>query len=90
VYTENVRQVMDYVSRGEVDGGLVFYSDTFSRRSGFKIVGKVSDGSHEEINYPIAVIRGTRNESLAKAFILTVISEKGKEVLDKNGFALTP
>lgn len=89
VYSENVRQVMDYVSRGEVDGGLVFYSDTLSRRSGFKIAGKVPDGSHEEINYPIAVIRGTRNESLAKAFILTVISEKGKEVLEKNGFALT-
>jgi molybdate transport system substrate-binding protein len=90
VYAENVRQVMDYVSRGEVDAGLVFYSDTFSRRSGFKIAGKVPNGSHEEINYPIAVVRGTTNESLSKAFILTVISEKGKEVLEKNGFALRP
>ncbi len=90
VYAENVRQVMDYVSRGEVDAGLVFYSDTFSRRGAVKIAAKVPDGSHEEISYPIAVIRGTTNESLAKAFILTVISEKGKEVLEKNGFALRP
>ncbi len=90
VYAENVRQVMDYVSRGEVDGGLVFYSDTASRRSGFKIAGKIPDGSHEEISYPIAVVRGTTKESLAKAFILTVISEKGKEVLEKNGFAMRP
>ncbi len=88
VYTENVRQVMDYVSRGEVEAGLAFYSDTFSRGGGFKIVGKVPEGSHEEINYPIAVIRGSANESLAKAFILTVISEMGKEALKKNGFAL--
>jgi molybdate transport system substrate-binding protein len=90
VYAENVRQVMDYVSRGEVDAGLVFFSDTFTRMSGFKMAGKVPDGSHEEINYPIAVVRGTANESLARLFIQTVISKKGKEILKKNGFALRP
>jgi molybdate transport system substrate-binding protein len=90
VYAENVRQVMDYVSRGEVDAGIVFYSDAFSRSKGFKIAARIPGGSHEQIKYPIAVIRGTRNDSLANAFILTVISEKGKEVLRKNGFTSIP
>lgn len=86
VFAENVRQVLDYVARNEVDAGLLYHTDALIRAEDVKIVVKASEESHKAVIYPIAVVKGTKHEKLSKGFIFAVCSNEGKRILKKYGF----
>ncbi len=86
IYTENVRQVLDYVARNEVDAGVVYATDAATRSKEVKIVVAAPESSHAPVVYPIALVKGTKNEVDAKAFIALVLSDEGRAVLKKYGF----
>jgi molybdate transport system substrate-binding protein len=88
VYAENVRQVLDYVARGEVDAGIVYATDAAVRPAETHIAVEAPDGSHKPVIYPIAAVKGTKYESAARAFIDMVLSEEGGAILKKYGFRL--
>ena len=83
---ESVRQVLDYVSRGEVEAGLVYASDAAIAEGKIRIASMAPKGSHEEIIYPIAVIRDSKNNDAAKKFIDLTRSKTGRDILEKYGF----
>jgi molybdate transport system substrate-binding protein len=83
---ENVRQVLDYVARNEVDAGLVYSTDAMVRSKEVKVVMKLPEASHQPVIYPIGVIRGTKEESLSKAFVALVVSAEGQKILIQYGF----
>ena len=85
VFGENVRQVLDYVARNEVDAGLVYSTDV-AVRSNAKMVEKLPADSHQPVIYPIGVIKGTRAESAARAFVDAVLSLQGQKILGRYGF----
>jgi molybdate transport system substrate-binding protein len=86
IYTENVRQVLDYVARDEVDAGVVYATDAATRSKEIKIIATAPEGSHKPVVYPIAVIKGSKSEADAKTFISLVLSQEGKKILQKYGF----
>ena len=86
IFAENVRQVLDYVAKDEVDAGLVYSTDAMVRSKEVKVVMKLPEGSHQPVVYPIGVIKGTREELLSRAFVDLVISAEGQKVLNKYGF----
>ena len=86
VYGENVRQVLDYVARGEVDAGVVYSTDASVRAKEVRITSSAPEKSHGSVVYPMAVIKGTENELDAKAFISFVLSTGGQKILRKYGF----
>ena len=86
IFAENVRQVLDYVARDEVDAGLVYSTDAMARSKEVKVVMKLPEGSHQPVVYPIGVIKGTKEESLSKAFVDFVISAEGQRILSQYGF----
>ena len=86
IFAENVRQVLDYVARGEVDAGLVYATDALTRARELKKVLPAPEGSYQPVVYPIAAVKGTKNEELARAFIAWVISAEGKHILERYGF----
>jgi molybdate transport system substrate-binding protein len=86
VLAENVRQVLDYVTRGEVDAGIVYSSDMAGVQSEAKIVAHPPKGLHAPIQYPIAVVKQTGNEKAARRFIDLVLSRTGQAILKKYGF----
>ena len=86
VLTENVRQVLDYVVRGEVDAGVVYATDAMTRPKEVSIVATAPEQSHKTVVYPVAVVKGTKNEASAKAFIALVLSPEGQTILAKYGF----
>ncbi len=86
IYTENVRQVLDYVARGEVDAGVVYATDAATRSKEIKILSTAPEASHKPVVYPIAVVKETKSEADAKAFISLVLSQDGKKILQKHGF----
>ena len=82
---ESVRQTLDYVSRGEVDAGIVYMTD--AKQAGDKVrVVKVLSG-HDPVLYPIAVIKKAAAPKEAVMFIDFVLSEEGTAILSKYGFA---
>ncbi len=86
IFAENVRQVLDYVARGEVDAGLVYSTDAMVRSKEVKVVMKLSEGSYQPVVYPIGVIKGTKKELSARAFVDLIVSAEGQKILNKYGF----
>ena len=86
IFAENVRQVLDYVARDEVDAGLVYSTDATVRSKEVKVVVKLPESSHQPVVYPIGVIKGTKEESLSRAFVDLVLSAEGQRILNKYGF----
>ena len=86
IFAENVRQVLDYVARGEVDVGVVYSTDAMVKQREVKVIATAPDASHKPIIYPIAVVKGTKNEKAAKSFIAFITSGEGRKILSKYGF----
>ena len=83
--TQNVRQSLDYVARGEVDAGFVYATDAALRSDKVKVVLEVS--LDEPLHYPIAVLKASRDAAEAKRFVEFVLGEEGQKVLQKYGFS---
>lgn len=84
IKTDNVRQSLDYVARGEVDAGFVYATDVLVMKEKVKPVMKVTTTT--PIVYPIAKItRGSHNKE-ADRFIEFVLSPAGQKILGKHGF----
>ena len=86
ILAENVRQVLDYVARGEVDAGLVYQTDAMTRSQEVQVVAAAPADSHKPVVYPIALIKGAANEAAAREFMALALSAQGQEVLQKYGF----
>jgi molybdate transport system substrate-binding protein len=86
IFAENVRQVLDYVARAEVDAGIVYATDASTRAKEVMISESAPEKSHTPVTYPIAVVKGTQNEAAAKAFVAFVLSPEGQRILEKYGF----
>lgn len=84
VLAANVRQSLDYVSRGEVDAGFVFSTDAAVMPDKVKVAMTVP--TQTPITYPIAQVDGSRHAADAQAFINFVLSPAGQSVLAKYGF----
>lgn len=81
----SVRQVLDYVSRGEVDAGFVYATDARQQHDKVNIIEVVK--GHEPVTYPIAVCATGKNQEAAQDFINFVLSPEGQAILAKYGFA---
>jgi molybdate transport system substrate-binding protein len=86
IFAEHVRQALDYVARNEVDAAMVYSTDAVIRPKEVRIVTKAPDKSHQPIVYPIGIVKGSKNQSLAKEFTALVLSTEGKNLLSKYGF----
>ncbi|HEX7931663.1 MAG TPA: molybdate ABC transporter substrate-binding protein [Paraburkholderia sp.] len=84
VLAANVRQSLDYVSRGEVDAGFVFGTDAAIMPGKVKVALTVP--TQTPITYPIAQVEGSRHAADAQAFVNFVLSPAGQAVLAKYGF----
>lgn len=87
VHGENVVQVMEYLTRGEVDAAIVFASEA-TGRSDVKVVHTVPDEQVPPIRYVIAPLIESENPTQAAAFVRFVLSERGRQALADAGFRL--
>ncbi len=88
IFAEHVRQGLDYVARNEVDAAIVYSTDASVRDKEVKVVAMAPEASHQPIVYPVAIVKGTKNENLARSFISLILSEEGNKVLQKFGFGI--
>jgi molybdate transport system substrate-binding protein len=90
VFAENVRQALDYVVRGEVDAGFVYTTDAATRAAGVKEAFRPPEDAYRPIVYPVAVVAGSKQQTLARAFVDLLVSREGQAVLTRLGFQPPP
>jgi molybdate transport system substrate-binding protein len=84
VFGDNIRQTMQYAETGNVDIAIVALSLSQQSKGRWTLI---PDGLHQPIDQALAVIKTTRNEAAARAFASFVSGPKGREILQKYGFA---
>lgn len=84
VFGENVRQVLNYVVRGEVDAGFVYRTDAIAERDKVRVALTVPIPT--PVRYPIAAIASSRQPALAREFMAFVQSAQGQALLAPFGF----
>ncbi|RYH70486.1 MAG: molybdate ABC transporter substrate-binding protein [Alcaligenaceae bacterium] len=85
VYGDSVRQVLNYVARGEVDAGFVYRTDATVEREKTRIAFAVPTTT--PVSYPIAVVSATKNQAASQRFLSFVRSSQGLQILEGFGFS---
>ena len=84
VQADSVRQVLDYVSRGEVEAGFVYRTDAAIVADKVKVV--LTAEGHAPVRYPVAVVADSRQKALAKEFAAFLFTPAAQDVLARFGF----
>jgi molybdate transport system substrate-binding protein len=83
---QSVTDVLNKVTTGEADAGLVYVTDV--QAAGDKVKGITIPQSSSVVNtYPIGALADSKNAELAQDFIDLVTGEAGQQVLADAGFA---
>jgi len=90
VFAENVRQVLDYVARGEVEAGFVYTTDAATRAPGVKEAFRPPDDTYRPVVYPGALVAASKQARFALEFLNALGSPQGQAVLARFGFAPPP
>ena len=84
-YEQDVKSALTKVELKEADAAVVYKTDV--KAAGDKVEGVEFPESAKAINdYPIALLKDSRNATTAKAFIALVQSAEGQKVLTSAGF----
>ena len=86
VYTQDVRQVLEFVASGDADAGIVYRTDA-ELTERVQAVEVAPAGSHSPIAYPAAVLKESSNPDEAKRFVEFLAGPAAQAVLAKHGFA---
>ncbi|MBS1692781.1 MAG: molybdate ABC transporter substrate-binding protein [Actinobacteria bacterium] len=82
----SVTDVLNKVTTGQADAGLVYVTDAIG--AGDKVTAVDFPQAAEAVNtYPIAVLSQSKHAELAQKFVDLVTGESGQKVLNKAGFA---
>lgn len=84
VFADNVRQVLDYVSRGEAEAGFVYRTDAELLKDKVRITMTV--GGHTPVTYPVAIVTDSKQAALARDFIAFLGGSEAQAILAKYGF----
>jgi len=90
VLAENVRQALDYVTRGEVEAGFVYTTDVAVRSGQVVEAFRPAEDTYRPVTYPAAVIKASRQSALAQAFVDLLVSPDGQATLSRLGFQPAP
>ncbi|MGY6019402.1 molybdate ABC transporter substrate-binding protein [Streptomyces spinosirectus] len=84
-YEEDVKSALNKVVLKEADAAVVYKTDV--KAAGGKVEGVDFPESAKAVNdYPIALLKNSRNAGTAKAFMALVQSAEGQKVLTEAGF----
>ena len=85
IFGESVRQVLNYVARGEVDAGFVYRTDALIAPDKTRIA--FTAATTTPVSYPIAQVAASKNADGARQFIAFVRSTQGQDILGRYGFS---
>jgi len=88
IYTVNVRQVLDYVARKEVQAGFVYATDV--RLMPAQVHVAMALPTPEPVRYPMAVTQSSPQAAVALSFVQFMRGPQAQAVFAQHGFASVP
>jgi molybdate transport system substrate-binding protein len=85
VFAKDVRQVLTYVESGNVDAGLVYFTDALTSKR-VKIAFTIDPASHHAIQYPAGVLKAAKHANAAAALLADLQGKEAAEIFTKYGF----
>lgn len=85
IFGSSVRQVLDYLRRGEVDCGLVYATDAVKARDQVRIVTEVQ-GS--KVFYSAGVVKAGHDQEGAGMFLEYLATDSARAIIQQHGFTL--
>ncbi len=82
---QDARATLRLVTSGEVDAAMVYATDALAAGDAVETIA-VPEAAGVVNDYPIAVVSGSRNPDVARAFVDDVLSPAGQRVLTDAGF----
>ena len=84
----NVTEVLNQVTAASADAGIVYATDAASMADKVEVVAEAPEGSlSEKVIYPVAVVKGTAHEEVAKEFVAFLQTDKAITVFEEYGFS---
>lgn len=85
IFGSSVRQVLDYLRRGEVDCGLVYATDVTRAGDQVRIVAELQ-GS--KVLYPAGLVKAGQDQEAAKLFLDYLATDAARAIIQQHGFSL--
>ena len=85
VFGSDVRQILSWVSAGEVDCGVVYSTDAESDDT-VKVAASAPTDAHKAIVYPVGIVKASVQQAAAADFIKYLQSDEGLAVFTTYGF----
>ncbi|MFW6296402.1 MAG: molybdate ABC transporter substrate-binding protein [Halothece sp.] len=85
VYGKDVRQILNYVATGNVDAGIIYYTDA-QVSDDLKIVATAPETTHSPVIYPIAVIQDSDAPEAASELVEFLETPAAQAVFEEYGF----
>ena len=84
----NVTEVLNQVAAASADAGIVYATDAASMADKVDVVAEAPEGSlSKKVIYPVAVVKGTAHEEVAKEFVAFLQTDKAITVFEEYGFS---
>lgn len=87
VYGKDVKEVLTWVETGNADAGIVYSTDA-KVSDKVQVAATAAADSHDEVVYPAAVIKSSKNSDAANEFMKFLTSAKVKNTFEKYGFKI--
>jgi molybdate transport system substrate-binding protein len=84
VYGDNIRQTLQYAETGNVDVSIVALSLSVQGHGRWTLI---PEELHQPIDQGLGIIKTTKNEKAARAFIAFIEGPQGQEIMKKYGFS---
>ncbi|MGH3032039.1 MAG: molybdate ABC transporter substrate-binding protein [Gaiellaceae bacterium] len=81
----DVKGVVSKVALGEADAGFVYATDVVPVEEDVEVI-ELPEEAQPEVEYAVAVVRGSDSEREARAFVERLLGEAGREALRESGF----
>ena len=86
--SHNVRSALLLVERGETPLGIVYKTDALASR-GVRIVAEFDSGSHDPIEYPLALLNDAAQKTPAQKLFRYLQSAPASVIFQRHGFGTT-
>lgn len=84
IYTQNVRQALDYLVRGEVDAAFIYATDLHVRPDDVIVAFEVAGTG--DIHYPVALTASSDQPEAAQRFVEFLSGDEAQAILRRHGF----
>ena len=83
----NVTEVLNWVSEGSADAGIVYATDAATKKGSLAVVAEAPEGSlAQKVLYPAGIVSSSTKKDAAQLFLDFLASDQASKVFEEYGF----